>query len=544
MKQSNIMLKILKLTLIIFLVTIFINTGVYAAINNEYSSAGGVTGENLNEAVAGSTVLEAIAKLVFAAGRMLEWLLGVVFKMLTGTEDFPWADKIVFNAVPLLDVNFINPDKSSFVIAIKDVLQNVYSTIFGIAFAFFGITVMITAIRLVLSTIASEKAKYKKAITDWLLGLIMLFCIHYFISFVFYLNEQLVKVASNIVTTRLEQANTIAQAQIAENAKKIIRNMGDEVLNCEGSKYNGVKIKDILEENITVLYKYLSFDSTRGLQKMLSEKYRGEQSGMNYQRQDLGMLIAWAVDPASPGIDSLNKVKDAINSFEYIQGINITCGQAIHNVTADFLYGKYKGLTGASVYANDTTDLGDVIEQLLRLGFVEPEDAIFNYAFGEYGCYGYEKCPDGLGTWYVSGGFNEIEENPWWYELAYDIGGWAFGEPSDWYWTIVVDELKELRSTGIKQTERNEFLGKMTLLPDLAYHFKNNVYEMHVESEGNIVGLTKGNAQIQNMLMYAILVVQSLILFIAYVKRLFYVLMLAMMAPIVVVMEFFQGFGK
>ena len=46
------------------------------------------------------------------------------------------------------------------------------------------------------------------------------------------------------------------------------------------------------------------------------------------------------------------------------------------------------------------------------------------------------------------------------------------------------------------------------------------------------------------MIMYAILVAQSLILFIAYVKRLFYVILLAMMAPVVVVFDFFQKFGR
>ena len=44
--------------------------------------------------------------------------------------------------------------------------------------------------------------------------------------------------------------------------------------------------------------------------------------------------------------------------------------------------------------------------------------------------------------------------------------------------------------------------------------------------------------------MYAILVAQSLILFISYIKRLFYVIVLGLMSPAVVAYDFFKRFGK
>ena len=102
---------------------------------------------------------------------------------------YDYTNMDFFNAVPLLDVNFINPDGGSFVGNgnIQAVLKNTYATILTLAASFFGIVVLITAIRLVISTIASEKAKYKQAIVDWLVGFVMLFCIHYAISFIFYL---------------------------------------------------------------------------------------------------------------------------------------------------------------------------------------------------------------------------------------------------------------------------------------------------------------------------------------------------------------------
>lgn len=76
------------------------------------------------------------------------------------------------------------------------------------------------------------------------------------------------------------------------------------------------------------------------------------------------------------------------------------------------------------------------------------------------------------------------------------------------------------------------------IITNLASYFKDAAWSME---EG---AWQPNKSVIQNALMYAILVVQSLIFFIAYTKRLFYVVMLILMAPIVVVFDFFTKFGK
>ena len=136
-----------------FVVLLFSSNTAFAAINTEYSVTDSVPDTNLEEAFDDSNLLKLLAKLIYAIGRFLEWILGTIFKMLTGSSDFPWADKIVFNAVPLLDVNFINPGAGSFVAqgSIQDVLKNLYATILTLAATFFGIVVLITAIKLVIS---------------------------------------------------------------------------------------------------------------------------------------------------------------------------------------------------------------------------------------------------------------------------------------------------------------------------------------------------------------------------------------------------------
>ena len=73
-----------------------------------------------------------------------------------------------------------------------------------------------------------------------------------------------------------------------------------------------------------------------------------------------------------------------------------------------------------------------------------------------------------------------------------------------------------------------------SLIANLAQYFKNAAWTFGSNS------WKTDKVVIQNAIMYAILVVQSFIFLIAYVKRLFYVIMLAMMAPAVVVYDFFN----
>lgn len=151
--------------------------------------------------------------------------------MVTGTPDFPWADKIVFNAVPILDVNFINPNAKSMLAndAISKVISRTYATIFTLCTTFFSLAVMIMAIKLATTVIAAEKAKYKQAIWDWIVGLVLLFTIHIVISFTFYLNETLVVVASDIARENIDQNAKQAKARRDENVQEFIDSAKSEI---------------------------------------------------------------------------------------------------------------------------------------------------------------------------------------------------------------------------------------------------------------------------------------------------------------------------
>lgn len=513
----------LIIVLAAFVVLLFSSNTAFAAINSSYDTVDSVTDEALDQAFNDSSLLGLLARLIFAVGRLLEWLLGTIFLMLTGTSDFPWADKIVFNAVPLLDVNFINPHAKSFVgqPAITKVLQNTYATILTLAASFFGIVVLITAIKLVISTIAADKAKYKKAIVDWLIGFVMLFCMHYAISFIFYLNEQLVIVASKIVEAGVQETEIKAVVKLEQTASELVNNI---------RKAGFTDLANKLEKNSELLTTFMNMESgwgSFGIHKFLMEEKAWHQlwnqnRGTNEQYKALEAIINWALDD-SITLDALEEVKNNIGDYWYYDRVRINSDyfedvlvpvQYLNDEQIEKIFGKHQ-------------------ESLRKYGLNDDKYKISGYRTTLY-------CTKVDSEWVP-------EDDDWELETEYgmsphELGSYASKGTRIYTWPDVLDDLIFLKKSA-KSATTIAFAGGR-LLPDLASYFRYNAYNKMLGT-GDVTAVTNGDkARIQNMIMYSVLVAQSLILFIAYIKRLFYVILLAMIAPIVVVFDFFQKFGK
>lgn len=216
--------KIFKIALVMFLCVMLISPSVSAMTSN-YS---GDVGTSVQEQESNnSSVLEkvgnfiqdlllgALGKAIAAIGWVIEKLAALLVQLLTGADKamFPWADQIIFNSIPLLDVNFINPAQNSLFYGensyslIGESVRNIYFTGMSIGLGFLGIIVAVMAIRIAISSIASEKAKYKEAIVTWITALVLLFGLHYIISFTFYINEQMTSIAGNIVNSQISSTS-------------------------------------------------------------------------------------------------------------------------------------------------------------------------------------------------------------------------------------------------------------------------------------------------------------------------------------------------
>lgn len=208
MRKSGIIKFIITFVIIIIIFTYFENS--YAAINNNYIDVGESTVDE--NTIAGTSVLSEILRpiafVVYCLGQMIELLLTQFAGFITEGAAFPWADMVIFNEVPLLDINFIDPSPGTLISDLNTTVINpLYFTILSMAIVFFSIAVLLMAIKILVTTIAEEKAKYKQQLLNWLMGIILIFTLHYFMAFIFYLNENLVRVASSIASERISSTD-------------------------------------------------------------------------------------------------------------------------------------------------------------------------------------------------------------------------------------------------------------------------------------------------------------------------------------------------
>lgn len=113
-------------------------------------------------------------------------------------DDKLTIDKIIFNKVPLLDVNVFSDtaggyklkDDSSLQI-IRDSVASWYYIIRNITIAVMLVILIYVGIRMAITTVASEKAEYKRMIVSWLVGFSVIFLIQYFLILVLNINSSI-----------------------------------------------------------------------------------------------------------------------------------------------------------------------------------------------------------------------------------------------------------------------------------------------------------------------------------------------------------------
>lgn len=113
-------------------------------------------------------------------------------------DDKLTIDKIIFNKVPLLDVNVFSDtaggyklkDDSSLQI-IRDSVASWYYIIRNITIAVMLVILIYVGIRMAITTVASEKAEYKRMIVSWLVGFLIIFLIQYFLILVLNINSSI-----------------------------------------------------------------------------------------------------------------------------------------------------------------------------------------------------------------------------------------------------------------------------------------------------------------------------------------------------------------
>lgn len=114
-------------------------------------------------------------------------------------------EEIFSGRVPALDINFISPTKDTTTssegdVTTTNVLHTViaqwYVTLRNIAIIGLQVILVYVGIRMVTSSIAAEKAKYKQLFVDWLIGLCLIFVLHYLMLFILNLTSMICQAIS------------------------------------------------------------------------------------------------------------------------------------------------------------------------------------------------------------------------------------------------------------------------------------------------------------------------------------------------------------
>lgn len=111
-------------------------------------------------------------------------------------DDKLTIDKIIFNKVPLLDVNVFSDTAGGYKLKedsslqiIRDSVATWYYIIRNITIALMLLILIYVGIRMAITTVASEKAEYKRMLVNWFVGFIIIFLIQYFLILVLNINS-------------------------------------------------------------------------------------------------------------------------------------------------------------------------------------------------------------------------------------------------------------------------------------------------------------------------------------------------------------------
>lgn len=111
-------------------------------------------------------------------------------------------EAIFSNKVPALDVNFINPsiqgnDERNVAVKLQPVIASWYVAIRTMAIVGLLSVLVYLGIRMLLSSLAADRAKYKQMLFDWVVAICLVFALHYIMSFALTMAETVTAMISS-----------------------------------------------------------------------------------------------------------------------------------------------------------------------------------------------------------------------------------------------------------------------------------------------------------------------------------------------------------
>ena len=112
------------------------------------------------------------------------------------------VEDIIFNAVPVLDINFFNYETAagqdlspnSIIYKLREAIANWYYVLRTLVIMLMLVILIYGIVRTIFTTVASDLAEAKRKLIDWVVGFIIVFVIHYFMIGVIAINNNVVEI--------------------------------------------------------------------------------------------------------------------------------------------------------------------------------------------------------------------------------------------------------------------------------------------------------------------------------------------------------------
>ena len=290
------------------------------------------------------------------------------------------VERIIFNKIKLFDIDIFDSDKginnaaggkstepqfntnAKIIKIIKESIAKWYVTLRLVVIAMMLLLLIFIGIKIAFAVVASEKSVYKQMLIDWVVGIIMIFSIHYIMSAIIYINNNIVEAvgeANNVV--ELGEPYEYGEKEKAENNRT-----PSEI---EFTLYESAR---------TRAYSVSILDGIAGTIIYGALVYYAWKYALIYLRRVLNIMILTIISPIIAGTYAFNKTMSGGSPIfsnwlkEYIINVIIQVFHAIIYITLvstafDLALQSLLGVALAIVLLSTMSKFGELLRQLFNI---------------------------------------------------------------------------------------------------------------------------------------------------------------------------------
>ena len=288
------------------------------------------------------------------------------------------------------NINEVITSKQSTAISLGKIISKWYYTIRNLAIVIMMLILIYIGIRMMLSSIASEKSKYKKMLSDWVVSMCLVFILHYIMVFAVNMNESIIKL---VATATDKGTYTMALSGINDRDKFVPMVEENEDLRTGLADANGDPIYDSNGNSSGKTPEYFIWPTNLlGQLRIMAQAQNGDVEYIGYSiaflvlvfytlaftitylKRVIYMAFLTVIAPLVAMTYSLDKISDgkaqAFNMWlkEYIGNLLI---QPVHLMLYMILISMSFDLAGSNV-----------VYTLVAIGFIMPAEKLIRSMFG------------------------------------------------------------------------------------------------------------------------------------------------------------------